>query len=420
MLRTFKSQINAQFEILTEDKNTHMEHIEDLVLNNGVNGARQAINFLRYTRDHLAGHSKTKTNITIKMDGAPAIFAGIDPSDGEFFVAKKSIFNKNPKVYKTFKDIDNDLSGGDLNIKMKLALKYLPELGIKGVIQGDFLYSSDTIKRATIDNIKYLTFHPNTIVYVVPADSDLAKTILISKIGIVWHTLYRGKTLETLSASYNQPIANKLKKSKNVWSTGVLHKDVSGSLTMTVGETEQLSSLFSQAGKIFNTIPAAAFNDIAKNPELLIRIKTFDNSKIRGGVRIPNPTAHVNDMIEWIHNWYQKNIDTKKTDKGKNTWIEKRKEVMSYFSNTSKADIVKIYDLINVLIQAKLLIIKKLNEIKHLGTFLITKKGFQVTGHEGFVVADHLGKGGIKLVDRLQFSFANFSPDVLKGFDLKK
>lgn len=420
MLKTFKSRINESVEILTEDKNVHMEHLEDLVLNNGVNGTRQALNFLRYTRDHLAGHSKTKTNITIKMDGAPAIFAGIDPSDGEFFVAKKGIFNKTPKVYKTFKDIDNDISGGDLNTKMKLALKYLPELGIKGVIQGDFLYSSDTIKRATIDGVKYLTFHPNTIVYAVPADSDLAKTVLVSKIGIVWHTVYSGKTLEGLSASYNQQIANKLKKSKNVWSTGVIHKDVSGTATMTIAETEQLSSLFSQAGKIFNTIPAAAFNDISKNPELLIRIKTFDNSKIRGGVRIPNPSAHVSEMVDWIHNWYQKNIDAKKTDKGKAVWIERRKQVMSYFSKTSKADIVKIYNLINVLIQAKLLIIKKLNEIKHLGTFLVTKQGFQVTGHEGFVVADHLGKGGVKLVDRLQFSFANFSPDVLKGFDLRK
>ena len=124
---------------LTEEKNVHMEHMEDIILNGGVDGTRQVINYLRSLRDMLAGNSKSKVNVTVKWDGAPAIFAGIDPSDKKFFVAKKGIFNKNPKVYKTNKDIDDDVAKGDLNIKLKLALKHLPAVGIKGVVQGDFL-----------------------------------------------------------------------------------------------------------------------------------------------------------------------------------------------------------------------------------------------------------------------------------------
>ena len=128
---------------ITEQKNMHMTHIEDRVIYGGVSGAREAIMALRSLRDMLAGTHDG--SVSVKWDGSPALFAGIDPTDGKFFVAKKSIFNKNPKVYKTNADIDADTSG-DLNAKFKLALEHLPALGIKGVIQGDFLYSKSDIK----------------------------------------------------------------------------------------------------------------------------------------------------------------------------------------------------------------------------------------------------------------------------------
>ena len=65
-----------------EDKNVHLEHIEDEIINRGVAGARDAVNFLRSLRDMLAGHSQSKVNVTTKWDGAPAIFAGINPENG--------------------------------------------------------------------------------------------------------------------------------------------------------------------------------------------------------------------------------------------------------------------------------------------------------------------------------------------------
>jgi hypothetical protein len=153
----------------------------------------------------------------------PAIFAGIDPSDGQFFVAKKGIFNKNPKVYKTDKDVNADTSG-DLNKKMKLALKLLPELGIKGVIQGDFVFGPGDVKTSRIKGKSYITFHPNTIVYAIPVGTDLAKQVKAAKIGIVWHTEYKGSTFETMKASYNYD-ASRLKKSRNVWSQDAQLKD---------------------------------------------------------------------------------------------------------------------------------------------------------------------------------------------------
>ena len=186
-------------EFITEQKNTHMTHIEDKVLYGGVNGTREAIMALRSLRDMLGGQHDGR--VSVKWDGAPAIFAGIDPRDGRFFVAKKGIFNKSPKVYKTDADIDAD-SSGDLNTKLKLALQFLPELGIKGIIQGDLLYASDDLKTERIKGQSYVTFHPNTIVYAVPNNTDMAKEIKASKIGIVWHTTYTGSSFESLRASY--------------------------------------------------------------------------------------------------------------------------------------------------------------------------------------------------------------------------
>ncbi len=195
---------------LSESKNTHMTHIEDLILDGGVKGARQAILALRSLRDMLSGNAKAPVDITVKWDGAPAVFAGVDPEDGEFFVAKKGIFAKNPKVYKNHDDIDADTSG-DLNKKLKLAYDNLKGLGITGVIQGDFMFEKSDLKTQKINGINHLTFHPNTIVYAIPTDNKLAKEIASAKIGIVWHTSYSGGTFETMKAEFGKEIVPKLK-----------------------------------------------------------------------------------------------------------------------------------------------------------------------------------------------------------------
>ena len=209
-------------EFITEQKNTHMTHLEDKVLYGGVKGTRDAILALRSLRDTLGGTHDG--SVSVKWDGAPAVFAGIDPGDGRFFVAKKGIFNKSPKVYKSNSDIDNDTSG-DLNTKLKAALKYLPELGIQDVIQGDFLFDKSDIKESKIKGKKYITFHPNTIVYAIPIDTEMATAIKKAKIGIVWHTTYKGKTFETMKASYGVNVS-KLRNSPNVWQQDAMLREI--------------------------------------------------------------------------------------------------------------------------------------------------------------------------------------------------
>ena len=400
---------------LTEDKNTHMEHLEDNLLNAGVEGARQSINYLRSLRDMLAGKSSSAVNVTVKWDGAPAVFAGIDPSDGKFFVAKKGIFNKNPKVYKTKADVDADTKG-DLNVKMNLALKHLPAMNIKGVIQGDFLYAKKDIKKVQIDGESYITFHPNTIVYAIPAKSPLATKILRSEIGVVWHTNYRGKSFESMSASFGEKIASNLKDTRSVWSVDAAYKDVTGNATMTQTETDAVTLLLSAAGKQFNKVNKATFDGISENEELLTRVNTYLNVKVRAGEKIADPSKFVTDMVDWIYEYYQKEIDKLKSEKGKANKIEKRKEVMAYFSNIDKSQIVALFELYNMIVEVKLLIITKLDKAKAIGTFLKTKDGYRVTEQEGFVAIDRMGKNAVKLVDRLGFSKANFSDEFIKGW----
>jgi hypothetical protein len=400
---------------LAEEKNVHMEHIEDSILNGGVKGARQAIDYLRSLRDMLAGNAPRSVKVTVKWDGAPAIFAGKDPSDGKFFVAKKGVFNKNPKVYKTDADIDAD-TDGDLNAKLKEALKYLPALGIEGVVQGDFLYSKKDIKTVEIDGESYITFHPNTIVYAIPAKSELAKTILASNIGVVWHTVYRGATFETMSASFGEEIASDLTKSRNVWAVDASYKDASGTATFSKRETTKITKILSDAGKSFQKIKPETMNNVSNNPEFLIRMKGFINVKVKAGEKIKDPNTFVKQMVDWIYDYYQKDIDKLKTERGKKNKAAKRTEVMSYFSNTPKAQIVEMFKMYNLLVDAKHMIIGKLDKAKTIGTFLQTADGYKVTPQEGFVAIDRFGKNAVKLVDRMQFSQANFSPEFIKGW----
>jgi hypothetical protein len=400
---------------LAEEKNTHMEHLEDVILNQGVNGTRDAINYLRALRDMLAGTAKSQVNVTVKWDGAPAVFAGIDPSDGKFFVAKKGIFNKNPKVYKTAADVDADTSG-DLNTKLKLALAELPKLGIKGVVQGDFLYAKEDLKVVDIEGEPHITFHPNTIVYAVPKNSKLGAEILGSKIGVVWHTTYRGSSFEEMSASFGEEIASGLKKVKGVWSVDAVYRDVSGTANFTAAETKQVTAILSQAGKLFNTIKAETFNGISENEDTLLKVKTFVNSKIRQGERIKNSKTFVRDLEKYIDDYYSAEADKLKTDKGKASKIAKRDSTLEYFRKTPTAQIEAMFDLYNLIIDAKHMIIRKLDKAKTIGTFLKTADGYKVTEQEGFVAIDKMGKNAVKLVDRLEFSNANFSDKYIKGW----
>ena len=396
-------------EFITEQKNTHMTHIEDKVLYGGVVGTREAINALRDLRNMLAG--KKEGSVSVKWDGAPAIFAGTDPRDGEFFVAKKGIFNKNPKVYKTAAEVDADTSG-DLATKLKDALSYLPALGIKGVIQGDFLFGRGDVQTEEIDGENYSTFHPNTLVYAIPYKQ--AAAVRRAKIGIVWHTSYTGTSFETMRASYGVDVAS-LNNSRHVWSQDAMLSDMRGA-TLTKRETESVNEILSSIGRLFNGISGTTLRELEGNQNLAKHIEQFNNTYVRKGETIGDTRAHTSKLIRWIKTKYQKEIVARKTARGKTTQQRKLDELLSFFSTENRANLIKMFELQKLIVLAKLKLINKLNSVGKYKTFVKSSNGYKVTGQEGYVAIDTLGGDAVKLVDRMEFSYNNFSPSILKGW----
>ena len=190
-MKTFKLYFE-QYELLNEAKaNTHLTHLEELILTKGEGGYKTARGFITDLLSHLQGKSKRKVNTSVKWDGAPAIFAGKHPETGKFFVGTKSIFNREPKINYTDNDVEmNHGHAPGLADKLKKALKYLPKLGIKGILQGDFMFDSSSVNKEVIDGVDHFTFKPNTIKYAVEKDSKLGREIANSVFGIVFHTGY--------------------------------------------------------------------------------------------------------------------------------------------------------------------------------------------------------------------------------------
>lgn len=396
---------------IAEEKNTHMTHIEDLLLDGGVKGTRQAIDALRSLRDMLAGKSAKKVDVTVKWDGAPAVFAGTDPSDGKFFVAKKGIFNKNPKVYKSHADIDADTSG-DLANKLKIAFTELSKVGINGVIQGDIMFTRDDLKTETIDGVRYLIFHPNTIAYAVEANSEMGRKIRAANIGIVFHTTYSGDSFENMQASYGFNL-DSLRPTKNLWAVSANLHNMGGTATMTNAETEYVTKILSTVGSLFNKVPASYFDTLKNNDKLNTIVNTFNNTFYRNKTQAASSKAKVDNLISFIKSRYEKEIDKVKTSASKD---KKSQEMKDILSEINPDYMEKVFEMQKLLAEAKLIIINKLNTLNMTKTFVKTNNGYRVSKAEGFVAIDTIEGGAVKLVDRLEFSTNNFDPDIIKGW----
>jgi hypothetical protein len=394
-------------------QNTHMTHLEDALFLLGVDGTRQAISFLTGMRDTLNGTSSRPVDTSVKWDGAPAIFLGKHPETGEFFVAKKSLFNKAPLYYTSVKAIreTGDL-GVELKRKFELAFNGFKDSGINHIIQGDFLFDSSDIKSATFDGEQFTTFHPNTIVYSVPHASDLAKKIRAAKMGIVWHTTYKGRTLAQLSNTFGVKMP---KAASTVWQVDAMYREVSGSATLTAAETRKLTALLTSAGSNFKKIPRTVF-ELLKLPEINMHATSYTNSFIRANTT-PTRDQATAGFLPYIRQKFQKEKDTRKSPKGKANVNIKMMQILTPLKQIDGRTLTAVFSLYYDLQEAKNLLVKKLDSAAFMKTMLKTTNGWKPTGQEGYVAIDQKGTSAVKLVDRLDFSYANFSKDVIKGWE---
>ena len=344
------------------------------------------------------------------MGRRTCIWAELHPESGEFFVAKKSLFTQKQLHYKSEQEIkDAPELTGDLEEKFLTSFRYLSKVGMKEILQGDLMYTND--KGSTkFEDGKYITFQPNTILYAVKEDSDLGKRIKKSKMGIVFHTTYSGSTIEGLGAKFGANISGL--KQGDVWIDDATYKDVSGTGSMTAKEAMHLSKILSATGKAFHGIKK---NDLTKFQKVMATMeskgasgatyKTYANSLIRSGGKFkPNSQDYINYVGKY---WEEKIVAKVKQEKTKNIKREIGQDLIKELNGLRKM-IDNLTAFQSYLVEGKMLIINALNRVKGIGTFKKTDKGFEVVNPEGYVAIDKEG-GAVKLVDRMEFAYNNFT-----------
>lgn len=391
----FTEHLTESFKKKT-GKNVHLEHLEDEIINSGYSGFKKAIASIRGVVEVFSANAPSSHEITVKWDGAPAIICGTDPSTGKFFVGTKSVFNVTPKMNFTDADIDANHSAPGLNEKLKLALKHLSKLGIKGILQGDLMFDSASLQRTKIDGKTVITFTPNTITYAVDPNSQLGKRISSAKIGIVFHTAYEGDTLQTAVAKFNPDLSG-LRQTKDVWYDNATLRVADGSGLFSPDDRKTIESMISDLETNASSIKTV-MNSISRNEGVKSGIKVYLNSLVSRGSLASH--ADVNDMLALLGGKAQSKRKTKATKPTPTMeWIKKNRN-----------QIARVFALHNQLANLKLLLVKKLASLSgKIGTFIRDGKGYRVTTPEGFVAIDRMSNQAVKLVDRLDFSRSNFT-----------
>jgi len=389
-------------------KNTHLEHLEDDILNQGSEGGFNAIKFLRELGDMLT-RPQSNVRVTTKWDGAPAIICGKDPVSQRFFVGTKSVFAKTaPKVIYSEADADR-MYEGQLAQKLKDAYKYLSQLPIQGVLQGDLLYTDDKDTRL-VNGEQSIVFQPNTIVYAVPTNSALGAKVARSKLGIVFHTTYVGPNLADMNAQFGANVST-LQGNDDVMVFSSDFTDATGAAKMTEVEKRQFDALVNraegslkQASAFLNILGSYGQSKFMMN----VLFKQFFNSYIRQGKPIRNAQDVVQDFKAFYAGVLNKEIASKKTKATQDKYLQMRTDGLKFLQQNEKSIYFTVASYMN-LIEAKNFIIRKLERVQTLGTFLRTENGYKVTAPEGFVAIR--SGNALKLVDRLEFSRANFTAD---------
>ena len=386
----------------------HLEHIEDEMLNHGVDGCTASVSAMKEMLKML-GKKPSSGYMQTKWDGAPSVVCGKHPITCRFFVGTKSVFNKEPKLCHFDDDVDVYYSG-DLATKLKTALEYFKPLGITGVIQGDLLFTEKDKKTVTVNNENLITFTPNTITYGVPVNSDMGKKISTAKIGVVFHTHYNGDDLSSMTASAGAPTSEFSKTTDCV----VIENDTpmadvavpTNTLQLFERNTNTIESMCKKSGKFLNTLVDNMGTSGDKKFHIASYLKQFFNNEIKEGRSISDSQKAIKSIGEFYRTKMNKEVEKMKSVQKQ---AERRKQMydgMAYLEdNITEFD--AMFTLYRKMQENKEIVIKALDNLETFRTFVQTDKGYKVTGPEGYVL--HHDGDMIKLVNRIEFSYNNFT-----------
>lgn len=381
----------------------HLTHLEELILTRQKEGLDIALSFINALTETFNGNVDSGVFTTVKYDGAPAIICGFNPENNRFFVSTKSIAAKTPKINYTVQDIQTNYGQAPgLAEKMKMALLYLPKVIKSNLYQCDFMFDKATLSTLDFQGEKLITFKPNTVTYAVEADSELGKKIQNAQIGVVFHTRYTGSSLTELSKSADVNISE-FNQTPEVWFDDAKFKDVSGTVTLTDDEkrfvVETVNSIQKASGVVnWATLPGNFY----------VLANTFINTLIRQGKFVEDAEEAFNEFITWYSSRMDKEAEKMKTEAGKQKKEDAKNNTISFFNN-NKLSIVNIFNITKKLADLKKIFFNKYSSAIKTKQFLTQPDGtLKVTPGEGFVAVDKTGNM-VKLVDRLEFSKANFA-----------
>ena len=390
----------------------HLEHLEDEMLNYGVDGCHAAVRFMDELLKML-GEKKGSGFLQTKWDGSPSIVCGIDPEHDSFFVANKSAFNVGtPKIAFNYDEVDSLYGTGGLGNTLRTALRYFSQLKIEGVVQGDVLFTEDKVKTEVIDGKRYVTFRMNTLTYAVPYDQPLAERIRRAKIGIVFHTHYEGQTLETMSAraGANVPDNNDLPEVVQLFNDTPLADTAitQSTLNKFAQTTRIIERMCAICGTFLDNLVSNMGTTGNAKFHIASYLKQFFNDEVKNQ-RIVDPTKAYKALGTFYHTKMTAVISKLKSVKAQ---TEKRNLMyagLKYLEDNER-EFKAMFALYRKIQDNKQLVIDELDRVENLGAvkfFVKTNKGYEVTNPEGYVL--HLDGDMIKLVNRLEFSYNNFT-----------
>ena len=386
-----------------------LPYVEDLLFTKKYAGALEAMNFIDSVRSMLAAGSGQIENVSEKWDGSPAIVCGTDPEDGKFFVAiARSMSGRVPKIVKRESDIQNWYGDRpELADKLRTALKYLPSIGIQGVIKGDLMFTRTDLVPETIDGREYITFTPNTITYAVPTGSALYNKITVAEIGMAFHTRYEGETVPTMSPVAGNAVAG-LTHTAKVWFDDDSYRDYTGIASLTPEENQRIESQLAAAVKTLTKIGPVRFDQVLSNTEFSKHIKDYINRSIDSGEHITNPTSFLQGFVDFYKGRQESDIANMKSGPTSAAATRRREQMAAteQFISDNMNTFLGILAVYKRLVELKMAVLAKLNTIDHIGHFVRTDDGYRVTAPEGFVVVGH-DFNRVKLIDRLEFSRLN-------------
>jgi hypothetical protein len=306
----------------------------------------------------------------------------------------------------TKKDIAKNHGTEELGQKLLKCLVHLKKINIRGVVQGDLLYTDEDITRKNIGGKPHITFTPNQITYAVPEGTDLAKQIDAAKVGIIFHTTYVGDKLSDMNAQAGVDVES-FSQNSAVFFDNASYKDVSGSAKFTDEETKQFFNGIEKLESLLNSVPRDLSTVLGQNVDFVPTFQLYINAMVKQG-QVP---TNVNKFLQGFKKFYidrmQQQISGLKAQKALQLRQDKIKQ-MPVFLNRAKKPLQAMLTFYKAVQTMKAFVLRKMNQAMAIGSFTQTDSGLEVTEPEGFVAVDKSGNA-VKLVDRLGFSRRNLT-----------